>query len=245
MLVSVSTGYGDDPKYHCRFKEVSIVKAGELGQVMTQNFWSPIIWHGGYRRSDNFISADLLALDFDNGIWTIDRATEVFKQAGYFHIIGTTKSHTAAHHRFRAVLVWHQKITDGRQYRQNVEKICDRYPADPACKDTARMFRKCTQIVKIEAGKGIVAIPYEAPPLRVVRYDKGEIPDFIHRMLSEVPGPGNRNKHCFRIAAKLAELGHSEQTCIDYVLRSIVDLPNQEKISAAKSGFRFASRGNI
>lgn len=244
MELSESLGYGDDPKYHTRFKVTECKSVGDLCALMVRNFWSSILWKDNYRRSDNFIKSSLIVLDFDDGQWTIERATDEFSKLGLMHIIGTTRSHCQEKHRFRAVIPLQNPITNPIQYRQNIEKLCRVMPADPACKDTARMFRKCKEILVVKQGQYIIPAPLDPFVPRIIKYEKGSIPDFINTMLNELPEHGNRNKHCFRIAAKLSELGHSEQTCIDYVLKAIVDLPESEKIMAAKSGYRFGCRKN-
>src|SRR3972149_855154 len=68
--------------------------------------WSPGIFKSNYRNLDNFISMDVIALDFDSGM-SLDEAAIVF--ANYAHIIGTSRSHqivkgtTPACDRFRVI----------------------------------------------------------------------------------------------------------------------------------------------
>jgi len=130
-----------------------------LGNVILGKCWSPIVWRGGIRRKANFLSSDLIALDFDTGEMTIDDAILWVKQMEMSYIIATTKSHQIikgdkpACDRFRLILLAdHCRNLDDFEYTMKV--YSQNLPCDPACKDGGRFYYPCTSVVA--AGEGLV-----------------------------------------------------------------------------------------
>ena len=253
MKISISTKPHGQPCTHNDFVEASVLSMKHLGFYVCSYVWSPILWREGRRNSDNFISAELLVLDFDDGTWSIGNAINFMKEMNLRGMIGTTKSHQIpksgqpACDRFRLIMQWSSPITDYGAYRQNVERILNITPADKACKDGARAFQPCKGLAYMQDGKRYEWSPFKAPARKEFTNDYnrkyGIMPRFIEDMIRETPGPGSRNKHCFRIACKMSEFGFSQEDCVNAVLSSAVDLPEREKLQAAKSGYRMGKKG--
>lgn len=99
--------------------------------------------HEGYRKADNFICAQHLALDFDT---EDERSTLAYlasdpfirKYAAFLH---TTPSHTPDKPRARAVFILDRPVHDAGEYALFAESLVHRFgAADKSCKDAARFF---------------------------------------------------------------------------------------------------------
>ena len=138
------------------FKSASVDQLQRIAKCISSFVWSPCIWNQGERKEANFLSSDWAVLDFDDGEMTLSQAMEQWQDC--VHVIGTTKSHLKEKgglvcDRFRVALKFSQTITDLKTYRYNMKILLDRFPADKACKDGARFFFPCTQIVSIQGGE--------------------------------------------------------------------------------------------
>lgn len=246
MMISISRAQATlDASKHTWFSQQEIKSLNEMQHFITHNVWSPIVWKGGQRKGVHFLYSDFLALDFDDGKWTIADAVEWLNEAEFSYVIGTTKSHQIAKgdkpacDRFRVLIPWHERITDSKTYYQNAQRITKMVPCDEKCKDTGRLFFPCNTIAAVKTdGFPILWRPYEKPVYSQAYKDQGLIPPWIARRIREGAIEGNRNNTCFVIAAGLSSNGFSESECIEAVMRSPIDLPEKEKIHAAKSGYR-------
>ncbi len=95
---------------------------------------------GRFRCAQNFISAQHLALDFDDS-----SLAEVLHQpfvATYAAFLYTTPSHKPAAPRSRAVFILDQPVTDSQRYGALAAALTHKFDsqADASCKDPARVF---------------------------------------------------------------------------------------------------------
>lgn len=251
LNLSLSKNKGADPWRHTEFNPSQISDFNGLFQAILENVWSPIIWKNGRRLSENFLFSDFMALDFDKKTeWNIERTIKFCEFHQYSYVIAPTKSHQKPKSgedpcdRFRLLIPWREPITCRLTYEQNMRRIMKIIPADKACADSARMFQPSIRIASFSEGKGLGWQPYKSPQARKNEYiGSGILPPWLTAMMNESPPAGERNKHCFRLAAKLAEFGWSEGQCIDAVVASPVDIPHKEKASAARSGYRAGRAG--
>ena len=93
-----------------------------------------------HRHDDDFVSRQLLFIDIDSGM-TIPELLEndFYNQhgAGFY----TTPSHTQDSHRFRIMFVTETAITDGERVKKLIMALMRVFDhADPACKDSTRIF---------------------------------------------------------------------------------------------------------
>lgn len=252
MKISLSINATGEAWQQRYFKTVDIGMIRELAHYMIHGAWSPIVWKDGYRKTDNFISSDYLALDCDDGAWTLESAKQWLMSNKLKGIIGTTKSHQIAKgekpacDRFRVVVPWSTPIINYQTYRANMENILRQIPADKACKDGARFFFPCKKIEYFQDGQGYAWSNFPAPERRPPcdSYAKvGVIPRFLQDMITNPPGEGSRNTHCFKVAAAMARFNFSEQDAISAVLSMPMTLGDKERINAAKSGYKAGKRG--
>ncbi len=108
--------------------------------------YSAIEFLNNTRKSEFFIQAHLIILDFDDGM-TINEAKELFTP--YFGMIATTKSHQLSvkngkpiepRDKFRVILLLKEPITDPKEFKIVMTNLITKYGADQACKDLARFY---------------------------------------------------------------------------------------------------------
>ncbi len=121
-----------------------------IKKIMTTYTWSPIVFKNAYRHENNFLSAEYIALDFDEGV-TIEETVRAYCDT--WHIVGTTKSHQQWKgekppcDRFRLLLKADKVTTDLRQYKHTMKHFVNNHNADKKCFDGARYFFPCAEIV--------------------------------------------------------------------------------------------------
>jgi hypothetical protein len=230
---------GDMHRYFFDVKEESLE---HLSQIITTSVWSPIVWNAGMRAKKNFKSAEYLALDFDDGKWTLACAEKWCKQNNFAYIIGTSKSHqkektTASGHRqpavdrFRLVVPFETPLTDRQLYEYNMRKVMETVPCDPSCKDGGRFFFPCKKIYSLRDGypfkpeKTIAegdASPEEIVKLTHVRAKRyataGIIPAWILMSIKYGVETGGRHTQCYKIGAELYHYGYSIESITNLII---------------------------
>ena len=181
-----------------------------IERAITKHCWSPIIIKGGHRLEKNFLGSYICALDFDAPYTPLDCAIAEFKD--YSHIIATTKSHQKQKNgvvcdRYRVVLWWERLITDLAEYKFNLAKQIDNYYSDKACKDGARFFFPCVDIVSSNGNGKLVKVetPDIAPQKEVIHRAR-QSPSFFG--ISKTPAPtGTRNNAVFAATCEMIRRG--------------------------------------
>ena len=145
----------------CNYKNIK-----ELWNVVGSYTWSPAIFKDNYRLGKNFLFCDVLGLDFDGG-YTIEQAIEDF--AGFKMLIGTTKSHMLPKNqepalpRFRLIIPWERRITDGSELEYNIKLVANTIShSDESCHERARQFYPCQNLHYISLGDHLPV--YQKPP---------------------------------------------------------------------------------
>lgn len=117
--------------------------------------WSPFVFKHNYRNSDNWLSCDFLAADYDLG--TPNLVDTIKKLTPFRHLIGTTKSHQKAKEgkpavdRFRAILPLEDSITTREEYKRLWERYSLFLPGlDTKCKDLARFYWPIAQTASVD-----------------------------------------------------------------------------------------------
>lgn len=126
----------------------------QLSQFIKENNWTPAVFNENYRKVINFKSTSIFALDVDGGKPFKDMEREL-KAEGLNFLIGATRSHQKekggiVSDRYRVILPLKEPITSSAQYYKTFYKLQKRFPfIDAACKDPARFFYPCTEILSI------------------------------------------------------------------------------------------------
>lgn len=122
------------------------VEFQKIPDITVKNNYSPFVFKDNTRNSKNFVSANVIVLDIDEGL-TIEQAKVMLY--GYRSLIVTTKSHQKtekngkeieARDRFRIFLDIEDPISDPIIYQQVIQGLINTFHADQACKDLARFY---------------------------------------------------------------------------------------------------------
>jgi hypothetical protein len=191
--------------------------------------FSPAVFNGT-RSNDNFISQQIFALDFDNGV-SIDT---VVKQLELYsivpNIIYTTFSDSIEKRKFRVIIALNTKVTD-KPTRDSIQKtlmkICS--DCDKACKDSARLFYPSKEIVLVNSTVNYyneileivenLADPIVYTPIKLATYNSTNQPQIFKLIFNYMKKKGlefvNGSKHNFTItfSAMCNQFGISEAEC--------------------------------
>lgn len=213
------------------------------------------------RNTSNFLKAQYLALDFDDGRWMLSDAETWCKGLGVSAIIGTSKSHLKekvkpsgkiepAMHRFRIVIPFSAPIESYAVYRAVMEHIFKDIPTDQSCKDGARFFWPCKEIYTCIKGDTF-PIPEVTPKHTVTKAEQKDImapvkdnpwamPSWITRALAFGVPPGQRNITIYKIAANLSLAGYDHDEIIRLIMLTpgLQDLSEAEIEQAVRNGFQ-------
>jgi hypothetical protein len=206
-----------------------------LERAITKHCWSPIIIKGGHRLEKNFLGSHICALDFDAPYTPLDCAIEEFKD--FSHIIATTKSHQKPKNgvvcdRYRVVLWWERLITDLAEYKFNLSKQIDNYYSDKACKDGARFFFPCVDIVSSNGNGKLV--PVDALPL-VKHHAVSGVPlkayskvKSTRSLMNVKPAQTHRNDAVYGLVKDLIAANLDPRACLDVIKIRANGLPDEE-----------------
>lgn len=224
----------------------------DIAVLIKEYVWSPIIWEKGRRLEKNYKSAQILALDFDDGKTNLGQAIKYF--ANCTCLIGTTRSHTAMNHRFRVLLQFQEPITDFKQFNQNMVHFIRQYGTDKSCADGAQYYYPCKEIVYLnDVGQLINVTPYIEPEAKVTKpklskskavFSKRVVKLFKNGLFGSAKergergeiDPPSRDYESFYAAREMLAKGYDEET-IFCQISSCTDLSDREirqKIESAK-----------
>lgn len=211
---------------------------------ITTSMWSPGIFKDNHRKKANFEKANIMALDFDEGL-DLEDARERF--SGFRHIIGTTRSHQKEKHgkvcdRFRVVLFLEESITDGKTYEATVQEILNSNPeADSQAKDAARMFYPCSQIVSAsEEGQLIPTVlpkPRETPSQKLEIGVRGELTKESKNFLLFGAEPGTWNHRLYKAAVDSHNQGYTQEEFEEMAGRMAPEPLDESDINTIQSAF--------
>ena len=241
ILVSASKSTKLSGAYHRHFYSVPLKNLDQLAELMLAKAWSPITWKDGLRLSQNFTSAQFIALDFDDGRLTLSRAKELLDEMGVSYILGTSKSHqkekrsasgvvTPPCDRFRLVMMAKCAVTTKDTYEYNMRLSMDVWPCDPSCKDAARFFYPCRDIVSVKRGTKIeiCEVPEELNRESLIarqrerdkrHIENDTLPAWIEAALAHGCDEGGRHTLCYRIGANLWRLGYTEEKIVGLIMQ--------------------------
>lgn len=247
MKISISKSNSPNHGAHKYFDTVDVKTSSQFFNLIIKKHWSPIIWKGGERLTNNFIQTSLCVLDFDSGM-TIGECANKLKEMGLFYIIGTTKNHMRlkhdepACHRFRAVLKFKHEIKNADHYKQNMQHIGKMFPCDKAAFDGARKFAPCTKIALFSDGASLSVKRYVKPMPRYLPRDyflnPRKVPDWIMEFFRCGIPKGGRNTTIYRIGKNLQKYGFTKDEVLSLINGSNIDLPKDEVEVVIGSAFR-------
>lgn len=117
---------------------VTIMNQDDLIEVIVNNTWSPIVY-SEFRRESDFVTADVIGFDIDDGM-RIDEAEKIVMKMNITCLCLPSTSHTDEHHKFRLIFPLSRTIRDIATYKATYAKLAENFPVDPQCKDAARFY---------------------------------------------------------------------------------------------------------
>lgn len=103
----------------------------EFAEFISLGFAFSFQFHGGHRKTENFVCSDIIAADIDEGM-TLEEAMSDEFILNNACLLYTTASHTPENHRFRLVFQLPHTITDSEQMRNALRGLVRKFPADKA-----------------------------------------------------------------------------------------------------------------
>lgn len=226
--ISLSREKSDNP---CKFASGFVTKKilfFSLPDIILNFVYSPIVFRDGIRKKENFLSADLLCLDFDKSDTPLIWALEFF--SNFLHIIATTRSHQIKKNgitcdRYRVIIPFKNEIHSLGDYECVLSNITRLVNADIVAKDGARFFFPSKKIVsfnfredgfKFDHNKFLQKIalkdfksikePVPRPPQNLYLVAKTNARLFRYLLRTFVQ-KGERNKHIYKLAKEAKVLG--------------------------------------
>lgn len=249
-MISISLSTSKDPRDHVHFKPWNTSGIESLADIILNCSWSPSVFKNNYRLKSNFMRADWLALDFDDG-WPLTSAIGTCRAHDLTHIIGTSKSHGIEKHggdawdRFRVVLKLDRTITTNEEFVATWFSAWRMFSrrSDKAAKDSSRFFYPCRKIVSMGEDKCLsVSLAQKKEILQNVLIKKST-PAAISKILQGVRKTGERNTTVYRVAYMLAAAGWSEDDAVERIIMEGCTLERAEIIRAVRNGMNSINRG--
>lgn len=204
-----------DGKYEPERQKYGYRTYNRIADVLFTNPWSPIIFKGGVRGIENFISSDWFALDYDDHQLNIDQACKNFVDFQY--VIATTKSHTKDNHCFRVCIPWEQRITDRDDYVYNLTKMAEAFESDLNALGPSRFFWPCIALYRVNTDGEMMPVRPEPPYEKELRklqtaYQLQPLTEITTRAQKflehgKLIGSNGRNSTILKIAKDLARAG--------------------------------------
>ena len=100
----------------------------------------PSLLKGGHRKNVNFISSQVIFLDFDENENPTDKISEIEEYGIKVNLFYNSYSHTADFNKFRLGIVLDTQIEDAVLFKNMITSLIQVGNSDGACKDLSRMF---------------------------------------------------------------------------------------------------------
>ncbi len=238
-------------KYFTRgFQTVDTNDPIRVAQGLTKFVCAPAIFKDGYRVQANFLFADWVGFDFDDGELSLAEAVEnVF--CDMTHVIGITMSHQTEpewRDKFRVMIPLERRVDNLALYRHQIALGMKRWPCDEKCKDGARFFYPCREIVSVNTDGYSWEIDEKVPPepdysaRAEDRVKHGSIPAWVRSALQVEWRTRTKNDTCFKLGCALGILGYSPEAITNMILGSPTYLgkaaPKKEIFDAVESGVK-------
>jgi hypothetical protein len=111
-------------------------------------------YHGGHRKTANFIRSGFLAADVDRDLKLEDAKDHAFVRH-HAALIHTTASHTPEHHRLRIIFLLDEPVLSARDWADAQLGIALTMGSDRAVSDGARMFFGNTKAIIYNIGRTV------------------------------------------------------------------------------------------
>jgi hypothetical protein len=140
----------------------SISRFSDMAEICTSYAWCPSIFRKNQRHTDNTIETNLVVLDYDVGIPTLQEMLIMLEVEGLRHIVALSRNHQKEKSgltcdRFRVILHPKNKPSpNNEQFYYQIKEFHKRFPkADGSCCNTDRFYFPCSQIVVVSDGSQV------------------------------------------------------------------------------------------
>jgi hypothetical protein len=212
------------------FEAVDVRDIRELSELILKSPYSLGIFKDNYRTKANFVQAEAIGLDFDEGM-SLAEATELFKD--YSHIIAPSRSHQVEKNgkvcdRFRVILILSEPITDAKVFEATWFELFKQFPKlDKACKDASRFFYPSKSVHSVKSG-GLRVQPVDPEFLGFTEYnpplitqfpseEKGELGKATLKFLQFGAPHGERHRELYKAARDVNQQGYSFEEFVEWV----------------------------
>ena len=162
----------------------------ELINAISSFAWSQSIF-SGVRLDENFISADFMGIDVDNGL-TIAQAEKRIQTLGLACLCLPSPSHTEEHNKFRLVFPLAKTILNHQDFDSTWDWLLEKFPElDKQCSDEARWYAPS----KLGDGfwqDGLFLLPVKAKApdqdLAVINQNLVEVPEDLKEIVTMLYG---------------------------------------------------------
>lgn len=238
------------------FPTKNVASIEELAGLIVEHSYSLSTFTGGYRKKSNFIQAEAIGLDFDEG-YTLTEAVKDFADAA--HIIAPTRSHGVEKNgkiqdRFRVILFLSEPIRSPEVFEATWFALAEIFPKlDHACKDPSRFFFPSMYVESINAKGSLVAPvqPAPKPEKKEVNIDdylpgtRGELGRATKEFLDKGFQEGGRNNATVKAAKDFQQNLYPIEEAIETIVSALhrngtiaADFPESEVISTIRSAYR-------
>jgi hypothetical protein len=222
----VSGKYPWNGLYNHWEQDYGFVIFDRIKDVLLSRPWSSIIWDGGRRLEEKFISSDWLVLDYDEHVLTLEQAEKNF--CDYQNIISVTRSHTDDCHHLRVCIPWAERITDVEVFKYNFKKNAEFYDSDLRALTAARFFWPSKGIYSVNTDGEQMEV--EDPPRATVddfdfiqpeRPANRELPKYYFEMVKNglEHGATGRNQPLWQLCKDLLKEFWDDREIIDLIKR--------------------------
>jgi hypothetical protein len=187
-----------------------------IAELICRYSWCPATFKTDHRVDVDFVCADFIGLDFDEG-FSLDDAHDEFKD--YTHVIGTTHSHQVwkKEHppadRFRVLLKLERRCDDGQAFRATMENLVATYPVDSNTINESRLYYRCKDIVSVNDSGLTLPIECPRPPRKYAPPpSRGSkiVPPFVRSRLTTFVPRGRRTRGlCWQVSMDLFKAGYT------------------------------------
>lgn len=145
LTVSLSNSFYNKQELtpHCwlSFYATDVSEETFIQHVTTGSAFCPGVFANDHRKDENFLSAELIGVDFDNNV-SVETLVN-HKHSNLLWMIYATPSSTKENPKSRALIKLNKPITDADEYKTLVRAVQDIFSdlqPDKATKDAARLF---------------------------------------------------------------------------------------------------------
>lgn len=253
--MNISLGIKKDDVVNMR--AISVPSLKKLSELICVKHYSLSTFLNSYRNKSNFLQAEAIGLDFDDGM-SLEEAEEAFKD--YAHIIAPTRSHGKDKNgviadRFRVILLLDSPITDADTFEATWFSLANKFPKlDRSCKDASRFFYE-SQYIHAMREDGLKVEPVSPPPKPEKRtVDLATLPPGARGKLSkkslaflesgDIGDEAGRNRATFMCSKDLQQNLYSYEEAEDLIMSALTEngtiapsFTEQEVVTTIRSAY--------